>query len=246
MHDITFNGVHSKDLGIRIERSPAIIRPRRKFDVISVPGRNGDVVLMQDAWENYIQAYDIFFGDGTDLSAETAANAVSNWLHSANDYARLIDTFEQNIYRMAYYVDETDIENALTQYGRTTIRFNCRPERFSMTGASGVTNGQTVTNNYQYASRPTITIAGSGTWSGTFTITNGSHVYEVGLDSIQTRVILNCEEQNAYNGTTNLNSKVTINSGGEFPRLLPGANVVTWSLSSNIQSVTIDPRWFII
>jgi hypothetical protein len=52
---------------------------------------------------------------------------VSAWLHSTSDYARLEDTFEPDIYRLAYYTEETEIENALTEYGRTTILFNCRP-----------------------------------------------------------------------------------------------------------------------
>lgn len=249
MHEITYNGVKSSDLGIRIERSPEIIHPRRKYDVISVPGRNGDIVLMQDAWENYIQEYNIFFGDGTPLCTEPAANAISNWLNSANGYVKLIDTFQNSngSYRLAYYVDEFDVENALTEYGRATIRFNCRPERFMPDVTSGVTNGQTVTNAYQYAAKPIITISGPGTWSGTFTVTNGDHVYEIGLTNIQTTVILDCEEQNARGSLgQNLNNKVTVNSGDEFPRLLPGGNVITWSLSGLAYSVQITPRFYII
>lgn len=245
MHEITFNGVNSSTLGIRIERSPAIIHPRRKFDVISVPGRNGDIVLFQDAWENYIQPYDIFFGDGTDLSAESAANAVSNWLHSANGYAMLVDTFEWPYYRMAYYVDELDIENALTEYGRATIRFNCKPERFYQDISSGIISGQTVTNNFQFASRPIITFNAAGQWSGTLSVTNGMHEYEVEFTNVYGALTLNCEEQNAYHGNTNLNSKVKVLIGDEFPKLYPGANVISWTMSS-VSSATLNPRWFII
>jgi hypothetical protein len=60
MHSLTFNGTASDTLGVRIERSPRIIRPRRKSDVITIPGRNGDIVFMQDAWNNYVQPYEIF------------------------------------------------------------------------------------------------------------------------------------------------------------------------------------------
>ena len=47
MHKITFNGTASDTLGVRIERSPRIIRPRRKSDVVTIPGRNGDIVFMR-------------------------------------------------------------------------------------------------------------------------------------------------------------------------------------------------------
>ena len=65
MHNITWNGVNSETIGLHIERAARIIRPRRKADIVSIAGRNGDLVMMQDAWDNYEQPYDIWFGNGT-------------------------------------------------------------------------------------------------------------------------------------------------------------------------------------
>lgn len=244
MHEITFNGVKSSTLGIRIERSPEIIIPRRKFDVISVPGRNGDYVIMQDAWENYIQPYDIFFGNGTAGSAESTAHAVAAWLHSANDYAQLEDTYEPTYFRQAYYVDETNIVNALSAFGRTTIRFNCRPEKFLYTGAAYIlmfSSGGTVTNPTIYTSRPLIRINGSG--NGTFSITSPSKTYTVSITGISSYIMLNSDTQNAYKfDGTNLNGNVTITSGGEFPRFAPGNSTVTWT--GGISNIEYAPRWF--
>lgn len=244
MREITFNGDSSVSVGIRIERSPEIIRPRRKFDVISVPGRNGDYVIMQDAWENYIQPYDIFFGNGTDKSAEATAFAVSDWLRSANGYAKLVDSYEAQFYRMAYYVEETDIYNGLTQFGRATIHFNCRPERFYSTSGSDVANGATISNPTLYASRPLIKITGTGTWSGALTITNGASTYTIAFTDVDTSITLDCEEQNAFKGTINCNDKVSIIAGGDFPRLKPGNNVISWTMP--VLAVNVDPRWFTI
>lgn len=246
MHKITFNGTASDTLGVRIERSPRIIRPRRKSDVVTIPGRNGDIVFMQDAWDNYVQPYDIFFGTGADLSAETAADAVSAWLHSASDYARLEDTFEPDIYRLAYYTEETDIENALTEYGRTTIRFNCRPERFLKSGETATTissTSGTISNPTGFASRPLIRVNCSG--SGTITVANptAGKTYTVSLSSISSYIYLDCDEQNAYRTSgDNQNNKVTITAGGEFPRLWPGSNTI--SRTGSVTSVVITPRWF--
>lgn len=244
MHKITFNGTASDTLGVRIERSPRIIRPRRKSDVVTIPGRNGDIVFMQDAWNNYIQPYEIFFGTGADLSAETAADAVSTWLHSASDYARLEDTFEPDIYRLAYYTEETDIENALTEYGRTTIRFNCRPERFLKSGETAVTissSGGSVTNPTKFAAKPLIRVNGSG--NGTLTIAGTNKTYSVSLTGISSYIYLDCDEQNAYRtAADNQNAKVTITQGGDFPRLESGTNTISWT--GSVTSVVITPRWF--
>ena len=243
MHNITWNGVNSETIGLHIERAARIIRPRRKADIVSIAGRNGDLVMMQDAWDNYEQPYDIWFGNGTNLSAETGADAVSAWLHSAPGYARLEDTYEPDIYRMAFYVTGQDIENAITEYGRETIRFNCRPERFLKSGETPVTlstSNVQMQNPTQYASRPLIRINGSG--SGTLTIA-GTKTYSVSITGISSYMYLDCDEQNAYKTAgTNLNNKVTITNGVDFPRLNAGANTITWT--GGITSVVITPRWF--
>lgn len=244
MHKITWNGVSSDTIGIRIERAARIIRPRRKADVVSVPGRNGDILFMQDAWENYSQPYEIFFGTGADLSAETAADAVSAWLHSASGYARLEDTYEPDIYRKAYYVEEQDIENAITEYGRETIHFVCAPERFLKSGETAVTKSSsntTMTNPTQYASRPLIRVNGSG--SGTLTIAGSAMTYSVSITGISSYIYLDCDEQNAYKTAgTNLNNNVTITNGVDYPRLSAGSNTITWT--GGITSLQITPRWF--
>lgn len=244
MHNITWNGVNSETLGIRIERAARIIRPRRKSDVVSVPGRNGDIVFMQDAWDNYIQPYEIFFGTGANLSAEEAADAVSQWLHSASGYAQLEDTYEPDIIRQAYYVDEQDIANAITEYGRETIRFNCRPERYLRSGMNSInlsTSGVIVTNPTGFASRPLIRVNANGTCA--LTISGGGKTYTVSLTAVQQYIYLDCDEQNAYKTAgTNLNDKVNITNGVDFPRLSAGNNTVTWSGAAT--SVNIVPRWF--
>lgn len=246
MHNLTFNGVNSASLGVRIERAARIIHPRRKISVVSIPGRSGDIVFPEEAWENYVQPYEVFFGTGADLSAEEAANAVSAWLHSASGYARLEDTYEPDYFRLAYYVDELDVENAITEYGRTTINFNCQPQRFLKSGETAVTfsvSGGSINNPTAFFARPLIRVNGSG--NGTLTIAGANKTYSVSLSGISSYIYLDCDEQNAYRtAADNQNAKVTITQGGDFPRIEPGANVVNWT--GGVTSVVITPRWFSI
>ena len=60
---ISWNGKRSDQFGVAVEKFPTYQKPERKRETFSVPGRNGDIVLMQDAWENITQEYEIFAGN---------------------------------------------------------------------------------------------------------------------------------------------------------------------------------------
>lgn len=55
---------------------------------------------------------------------------IMEWLHSADGYAELYDTFDADHYRKAVFVDSADIQNSWNHYGRAVVSFHCRPERF--------------------------------------------------------------------------------------------------------------------
>lgn len=59
-HTFTFNGHTSDEFGIKIERFRALSRPGRKYDAASVPGRNGILYKLQEAWEEILVSYEIF------------------------------------------------------------------------------------------------------------------------------------------------------------------------------------------
>lgn len=143
---ITWAGVSSDSIGcnLKIERYPDLNRPRRKMDVYSVPGRNGDLILPQDAWENYVQKYEIYAGDGVRGASPEAFTKVAAWLYGPSGYQKLIDSYEPEYYRLAYYEGGLDVANSLSRFGRATIEFVCRPERFLVSGEEE----KTLTPNY--------------------------------------------------------------------------------------------------
>ena len=57
---IWWHGVSGDDVGVVVERYPDVIIPNRKQEKISVPGRSGDLLIQQDAFENVRQSYDIY------------------------------------------------------------------------------------------------------------------------------------------------------------------------------------------
>lgn len=142
---ITYNGNSSEDVGLKVERYPAIIKADRKHEKVSVPGRNGDIYFFQDAWNNYIQPYEVFAGDRAPAAAQAAWENIISWLCQQDDeltvddfknltlhgYHQLIDSYEPDVIRLAAFASGVAAENSWNRFGRATIDFDCRPERFT-------------------------------------------------------------------------------------------------------------------
>ena len=221
-------------MNVVVEYYPELYVPKRKIESVSIPGRNGDILFIQDAYENEPRTYDIYIS-AKDIKLHTVAHKVAAWLLQKG-YLRLEDTYEPEYYRLAYFAGGFDIENLLDEFGRTSITFSCKPQKFLKRGENviTVTKGQTLRNPTAYSSKPLIRVNGSG--NGVLTI-NGNNI---NLTGISEYLYIDSDIMDCYKGTENCNNKMT----GEFPELVSGNNVITWS--GNITGVQLTPRWFTI
>ena len=240
---ISWNGERSDQYGISIEEYPNFSKPQRKIDRYTVPGRNGDVIMPQNAWENIEQKYDIVAGDGVKHSVPGSFSRVSEWLNSASGYAELWDDFDPDHYRMAFYEGSYDVDSlSIGRVGRTTITFNCKPQRFLISGKTPVEFSSVpakITNPTTYEAKPLIFVSMSSAGSGTISFNDFMFTL---TDIPANGVYIDCEEMNCYGPTgNNLNSKVSSNTG-DFVTLAPGT--VSIGFTGDIQSISITPRWF--
>lgn len=141
---ISYNGKSSVDYDIIVAKNPSLTRANRKYEKVSVPGRNGDLFFLQDAYENYNETYALFVGNGTENSTPEAVTKVSEWLAeekkaptiedylnlTINGYRRLIDSYEPEVIRLAALTQGFETDNLRGLFGRPSVTFNCRPERF--------------------------------------------------------------------------------------------------------------------
>lgn len=239
---ITWNGIGSDQFGVLVERYPTYTRPARKINTYSVPGRNGDIIMAQDAWEPVIQQYDLVVGDGEEHSAVDVFNQVSEWLMGPTGYCELSDDFDPTHYRLAYVSDQFTLEPiARAEAGRVIVPFVCKPQRFLVSGKTPITltSSGTINNPTAYKARPLIFVAKGSTSTGSLVI--GTTVFTL-LSIPATGVYIDCDEMECYgeNGA-NLNSVVT-SSTSEFAVLNPGNNAVAFA--GGVASVNITPRWF--
>lgn len=234
---IIFNGISSMDYGIQVETRPDYETPEKDYDVIHVPGKNGDVVVDMGSYRNVGRAYNIVIGS-LEREFTPMANDISEWLHSTSGYARLEDSYEPDYYRLAIFKDSGVINNIYGRAGRTSISFDCKPQRFLKVGDQtiNVQNGESLINPTGFQALPIITIKGSG--SGLLIIGD----YSISISSIDSEIIINSEVQDVYKGLVNKNSSVSLANG--FPKLIAGSNNVLFS--GGVTSVEVIPKWWTI
>ena len=241
------------DDGLVIEKCPSQNRPARKMDVYNVPGRNGDIVVMQDAWENVEQTYEIW-GGNENINSATAFGYKAAELFKLSGYQKLTDSYDTTHYRKAYFAGPFDVENVFTRRGRAQLTFSCSPKRYLNSGGEiqVLTNNTLVTNPTPYTTRPILTVHGSGSGWFNFQHTIGNDFEGFTISNIIDGMVIDCEEYDCYyddpnDGRIYLNDRLTLNntSSSEWPQFFPGIdNLIIIDQQGGITSIDMVPNWW--
>ena len=233
-----FGGVATHELDMRIEHFPRQGSPARRRQTIHVPGRNGDLHYQENSFDNYVQPYECYFHGKHPTPKQ--AHALKAWLLRSGDYQRLQDSYDPEHFRMATFAGPLDVENILNKYGRCVVNFDCDPRSFLTLGELPVAYDAagTIYNPTAFVALPLITVYGNG--AGTVTVGSST----VKIHAMTGHLILDSELQNAYRQT---GEGTPVNQNGqiyapEFPELLPGDNLITFS--GGVTKIEIIPRWW--
>lgn len=113
-----------------VEKFPTIRKAQRKFLTYNIPGRNGDIIIQQDAYQNVIVPYQISCGND---DVQTDWDDLARVLYK-DGYQILSDIADPEHFRKAIFNGPVDASLYWKQIGRTTLEFNCRPERYRFDG----------------------------------------------------------------------------------------------------------------
>ena len=238
---IIFNGASSLDYGIQVELIPDYEFPDREYEIVRVPGRNGNVVIDKHSFANVMRQYYVAI-TAPGKPFVTMANTLATWLNSDVGYLRLEDSYEPEYFRHALYQASDTITNIWDQAGRTTLKFDCKPQRFLKSGEEIINNilpTNQIFNPTMFKAKPIIRVYGTG--SGTISFTNGRHVEVENMYGVYP-IEIDCELENAKRENENYNGNIKVNS--KFPEIIPGYSTIT--LAGNISKLEIIPRWWTI
>lgn len=231
--DFYFAGRLASDLGIRLQKPIQFSAPTPRITTYSVPGRNGDLTFTEDAYDNVTGTASCFV---LQKDVDMALHGLPVWLFANTGYQRLETLEEPDVYRMAYVTSAPGTEIRMRLLSPFEIEFSCMPQKFYKSGEKNIsiTNG-TVLHNVGLTALPLLQITGTGA----ATLSVGS--VTVSISDVGGGLTIDSATQNAYSGTLNKNSVLTL-SNGVFPSLPPGDTPITWS--GGITAVTCTPRWW--
>lgn len=230
-----YAGLNALSNGICLQKPITFTGAEPDVETIHVPGRNGDLSIYTGAYKNRKGTAECYCIRGYhQRDVEQVVTMATAMLLGKKGYNRLECTNDPTHYWMAKVVNGPQIEDRLRTLNPFTVEFDCMPQRFLKSGemAVSVTSGSTILNPTAFPALPLIHINGTG--AGRIQI--GEYVVEI--ESLDENITLDSDTQNAYSGTTNLNSTI---SAPEFPELLAGLNEISFTGNWTVELI---PRWW--
>ena len=121
----TINNKTNKDFNFKVKSSNHLLRPRKKIEFISIPGRTGDLILDEGARENFNLIIEGYI-DGRKTNLKTLCDNLDNWLNSTTGYQNI--TFDDGTVLKAVLISEIDPVEVVKNFGELTLEFSAYRE----------------------------------------------------------------------------------------------------------------------
>ena len=232
----TFDGINSADFGVYVFPTDSLYRaPARQYTMLTVPGRSGALLIDENRFDNTAREYGVVIPQNGKSNIDSLRNALA----SRVGYFRLEDTFDTSHFFMAMYSENfTPQIDWRGESSKIILTFERKPQRYLKSGETVVskTSSGTITNPTRFPSKPLLKVT---------TTRATASVLGVGSTNITIKrqgvTYIDCEMGRAYNGTTPLDTFISLNTI-DFPTLEPGSNGI--SRGTGISRVEITPRWW--
>jgi len=257
MGTLKFNGVtildndstftEPKIEGVVIQTPPLYEFPAKRVSTIQIQGRNGDIIMDKNSYENVLRSYNIASVFRAGETFVSRARELVDWLTSTNGYARLEDSYEPLYFRLAMYRAGGRFPNYFDKATAIKIDFECKPQRFLITGETPEdlddATWVNIVNTTNYVALPEITINGEDVKLEFSDTEDGTIISDITIQGEVVNGVIDSELQDSYDDTEYLNNRTIMTNG--FPKLYPGDNWVRVT-STVFASAVIKPRTWVL
>lgn len=121
----TINNKTNKDFNFKVKSSNHLLRPKKRLEFISIPGRTGDLILDEGARENFNLIIEGYI-DARKTNLKTLCDSLDNWLNSTTGYQNI--TFDDGTVLKAVLISEIDPVEVVKNFGELTLEFSAYKE----------------------------------------------------------------------------------------------------------------------
>lgn len=213
--------------GLLITDIPPITKPKMRTNTTKIDGRDGDIID-ELGYESYTKTIRVGLTRNYD---------VDQVIKYFTGTGKLTISNEPDKYYIARITDKIDFEK-LIRFKTASIKFYVQPFKYLKDEPKvelNVTSQQSlqVRNQGLEISKPIITLEGSGS---IIISLNGANQFTYTFPSGESKVIIDSTEEEAY-----LNGEFkNRNMHGEFIKLEPGQNTISWT--GTLTKISVDPR----
>ena len=214
-----YNGISSKDMGVILKKLPPITKPKKRIEIVQVPGRNGTLHIDENCYEP------INISLECTLKKNINVRDITKWLI---EFGTITFSDELDKYYNATITNSIPLERVFRLYREFIIQLELQPIAQST---------QEYIYNCNNPNENTLKIDSSAemypyiklTGTGEVKLTINNKICTVTIDDEY--IELDSELQNAYKGVKNKNDKMN----GEFPILIPGNNKIQITGNATMQ-----------
>ena len=121
----TINNKTNKDFNFKVKSSNHLLRPKKRLEFVSIPGRTGDLILDDNSRENFNLVIEGYI-DGRKNSLKTLTEQLDSWLNNTTGYQNI--TFDDGTVLKAVLISEIDINEIVKNFGELTLEFSAYRE----------------------------------------------------------------------------------------------------------------------
>ena len=231
MEKIIWKGIDSSSIpGLIICELPPITKPQMKTSIVSIDGRDGDIVE-ELGYESYTKNISIGLSRNYQIDKIIKYFTGSGTLEMSNEPDKIYNCM---------IIDKIDYEKLL-RFKTAIVKFHTQPFKYlknELPVEIEITDETSleVKNVGLEISKPIITLQGSGSVELSV---NGSTIFKYTFSEEETEVIIDSIEEEAYFNGAYKNRNML----GDFPKLQVGTNTISWS--GTLTKIKIEPksRW---
>lgn len=238
--NITFDSKTASSFGLIVAGAGSFDPALPDMTAYSVPGRNGDIILDNHRYKNIDVTYPGFIASAFISNSQS----IRNWILTPKEYKKLEDNFDATHFRMAIGKSVTFSPVNENKAANVSITFNCKPQRFLVSGTTGVTitPSAILENPTGFEARPRITIIDAAQGATiTFTKPGYTTIITAIEDMTDYAVIIDSETMTISDLYTHENLADKFNISNGLPVLKSGQTSVT---CSGVSSASLRPRWW--